>query len=276
MVFAFGYMAESIITILIVGFIAGFVFSIPIAGPISILITSNALKGRYRYCVRAGVGASIGETLYVFLAVYGIAIMYTLYKPFVPYILMVGAIFLSFVGIKIVRTNLDLENLSDSGIVTDKLKNSGGFRTGLILIVTNPSLIVGWLTSSFLVFSFISSIGLNTGGLDIMISDNVNSISKIATEKLPQVGQLKVGIEQAAKEVAAKGEVAMSKLLLSILYSVSVAFGAFFWFLNFTKFLIRNRKRLNVKVLNRVIQVLGIALIGISVYLAVEGLMIII
>jgi threonine/homoserine/homoserine lactone efflux protein len=269
-------MAESFFTILIVGFIAGFIFSIPVAGPISILITSNALKGRYRYCVRAGVGASIGETIYVFLAVYGIAIMYSLYKPFVPYILMVGAVFLSFVGFKIARTNLDLENLSDCGIVSDKLKNKGGFRTGLILIVTNPSLIVGWLTSSFLVFSFISSIGLNTGGLDIMISDNVNSISKYASEKLPQVGQIKQGIEQTSRMVAAKGEAAMSKLLLSITYSVAVAFGAFFWFFNFTKFLIRNRKRLNVKVLNRVIQVLGYALIGISLYLAIEGLIIII
>jgi threonine/homoserine/homoserine lactone efflux protein len=265
-------MTESAITVLIVGYLAGLIFSIPIAGPISILITSNALKGRYRYCVRAGVGASIGETIYVFIAIYGIAILYAYYKPFVPYILMVGAMFLLFVGIKIIRTNIDLESLTDNGIITDKLKNKGGFRTGLILIVTNPSLIVGWLTSSFLVFSFISSIGLNTGGLDLMISKNVDSISRLASEQIPHVGTLKEGIKQAGKVVARSN----SKLLLSLFYSVAVAVGAFSWFYMFTRFLIKHRQKLNAKLLNRVIQLLGVILCVISVYLVYKGISIIV
>ena len=39
-------MIESIITMSIAGFLTGFIFSMPIAGPISIMITSNALKGQ--------------------------------------------------------------------------------------------------------------------------------------------------------------------------------------------------------------------------------------
>ena len=51
-------MLESILTISIAGLLAGFIFSMPIAGPISILITSNALKGRLRYCNLVNLGAS--------------------------------------------------------------------------------------------------------------------------------------------------------------------------------------------------------------------------
>ena len=53
-------MAESLITMSIAGLLAGFIFSMPIAGPVSILITSNALKGRSNYCNRVTIGASLG------------------------------------------------------------------------------------------------------------------------------------------------------------------------------------------------------------------------
>jgi hypothetical protein len=45
-------MIESIITMSIAGLLAGFIFAMPITGPISILITSNAFKGRLRYCYK--------------------------------------------------------------------------------------------------------------------------------------------------------------------------------------------------------------------------------
>ena len=64
-------MGESILTISIAGFLAGFIFSMPIAGPISILITSNALKGRLRYCNLVSIGASIADFAYVFVVFVG-------------------------------------------------------------------------------------------------------------------------------------------------------------------------------------------------------------
>jgi threonine/homoserine/homoserine lactone efflux protein len=63
----------------IAGLLSGFIFSMPIAGPISILITSNALKGRLSYCNRVNLGASFADFTYVFIAVYGLTNDYPLY-----------------------------------------------------------------------------------------------------------------------------------------------------------------------------------------------------
>jgi len=54
-------MVSNFITISIVGLLAGFIFSVPVAGPISILITSNALKGKFWYSLKAAIGASFAD-----------------------------------------------------------------------------------------------------------------------------------------------------------------------------------------------------------------------
>ena len=64
-------MLESIITISFLGLFAGFFFSMPVAGPISIVVVSNALKGNLRFCLRTALGASIAESFYVFAAISG-------------------------------------------------------------------------------------------------------------------------------------------------------------------------------------------------------------
>ena len=91
-------MVESLITMSIAGFLTGFIFSMPIAGPISIMITSNALKGRLRYCNLFNLGASLGDFIYVFIAVYGLSKLYSFYKPIIPYIFTFGALLLFFLG----------------------------------------------------------------------------------------------------------------------------------------------------------------------------------
>ena len=77
-------MTVSLISISIIGFIAGFFFSMPIAGPISILVTSNALKGKLKYCNLLALGASFADFIYVLVAVYGITKLFTAYNGVVP------------------------------------------------------------------------------------------------------------------------------------------------------------------------------------------------
>jgi threonine/homoserine/homoserine lactone efflux protein len=69
-------MSESLITISVTGLIAGFIFSMSIAGPISILITSNALKGKLKYCNLLTIGASFADLVYVFVAVFGLFLLF--------------------------------------------------------------------------------------------------------------------------------------------------------------------------------------------------------
>ena len=115
-------MTESIITISIVGLLTGLIFSMPIAGPISILITTNALKGRLRYCALVNIGASFATFTYVFFAVFGLTKLYPFYKPAIPYLFSLGSIFLLFLGYKIFRTKIDIEHFGEKAISVKRLK----------------------------------------------------------------------------------------------------------------------------------------------------------
>ena len=90
-------MTESFIIILLLGLFAGFFFSVPIAGPISILITSNALKNKFKHCLRIALGGAIVEVIYVFVALYGLTSLYSYYQKGIPIILIyLRAIYIEF------------------------------------------------------------------------------------------------------------------------------------------------------------------------------------
>jgi len=50
----------------------------------------------------------------------------------------------------------------------------------------NPTLFIGWLTSSFFMISFMASLGFDTGGLDTIIHQNVKEINNIVDKKIDQ------------------------------------------------------------------------------------------
>jgi threonine/homoserine/homoserine lactone efflux protein len=266
-------MIEALITIIFVGFSAGFIFSIPVAGPINVIVTSNALSGKLRYCIRTALGASIIEFIYIVIIVIGISSLYSFYRPFIPYLLIAGAIVLIAVGIKIIKTKFSLENKNEKTIVKDKLKNKGGMRTGILINLTNPSLFLGWLTSTFLIFSFVSSIGLNTGGLNLIIKENVNSIRQMTGSELKRLKNLPVDSLKTINEDVPDEET-LNPLLLGSVYGFSVAFGSFIWLYIYSKTIVKFRKKLNLKLVNRIIQMLGVILLFVAVYLIYKAVQI--
>ena len=258
-------MFESIITVLFIGFIAGFIFAMPIAGPISILITSNALKGKLRFCIRTAIGASIIEAAYVLVSVYGMTLFFSSYSHFIPYLLIVGSFFLFFIGIKIFSSKLELQNIEETGeeINSSLEENKGGLRAGLIINLTNPSLFFGILTSSFIVLSFASSVGLNTGGLEMLVQENVASIQEITGEALDGIDSTFTDTPKTSVD----NENSSYSLLLSIIYAVSLATGGFLWLYILAKLLIKYRAKIKLKYLQWIIRGLSFVLFGISFYL---------
>ncbi len=261
-------MTESLFTLAIAGLIAGFIFSMPVAGPISILITSNALKGRLHYCRKAAIGASFADFVYVFIAVLGLTSLYSVYRPAIPYILGGGSIFLFALGVKIIRTKLSLENLEDTSILKDKDINKGGFRTGFLINMLNPTLFLGWLTSSFFIITFIASLGFNTGGLDTVLDSNVKAINKI--EEQNSQNEDTAAFHENAKVLqeeireSSKG----SAWKLSATYAFFLSLGSIIWFLLFAQFLVKNRQRIKIGIVNRTIHILGTVLCGFGIFLA--------
>ncbi len=270
-------MLESILTISIAGLLAGFIFSMPIAGPISILITSNALKGRLRYCNLVSLGASIADFTYVFIAVFGLTKLYSYYKPAIPYIFAIGSIFFFFLGYKIVKTKIDIEHLEDKSHLTEKIqkREKGAFYTGFMISFLNPTLFIGVLTSSFFVISLVASMGLNTGGLAGKMDQNVKEIStiegvKIETSKALSIENLdKFQMFKDNKHQPDLTEYPASfHLLISICYAFFLSFGSIAWFYLMAFLIVRFRRRINVIVISVFIKSLGIVLGLFGLYFA--------
>jgi threonine/homoserine/homoserine lactone efflux protein len=267
-------MLQSALTILIIGFTSGFIFAMPIAGPISILVTSNALKGKRRFCNRTALGGGIVEFFYVLVAVYGMALLFSTYSSIIPYLFLIGGAFLLIVGIKVYASKLELKDIEKSGKEIKKSidENKGGLRTGIIINLTNPSLFFGLLTSSFIVLSFSSSIGLNTGGLEFLLKENAESIQQLTNEPLDLDSTLAETLniakndEQNATPTKPSSE-SPSTLVLSIVYALAIAFGGFLWLFFLTKLLIKYRQKINLNYLTWIIRGLAIILFGISAYL---------
>ncbi|MCU0363345.1 MAG: LysE family transporter [Bacteroidales bacterium] len=263
-------MSESIITISIAGLLAGFIFSMPIAGPISILVVSNSLKGKVRYCNLLALGASFADLVFVFVAVYGITRFYSEYKPAIPYIMMAGALFIFYMSYRIARTKIDFEHIDEKVHVAEAIKRggSGGFYTGLLVNFLNPTLFFGWLTSSFLVITIVSSLGFNTGGLDTMIGQSITEINNIGGNVVtkPELpGYLKFDTLPMLKKtspaiVPASVLPYNYHMIISLSYAAALSLGSIIWFMLLTQLIYRCRKWISVNTLNLVINSLGIVL----------------
>jgi threonine/homoserine/homoserine lactone efflux protein len=241
----------------------------PIAGPISILITSNALKGRLRYCNLVSIGASIADFTYVFIAVYGLTKLYSLYKPAIPYIFAIGSIFFFYLGYKIIKTKIDIEHLEDKSHLAEKIKKrvKGAFYTGFMINFLNPTLFIGVLTSSFFVISLVASMGFHTGGLAVKMDQHVKEISNIESGNLEnskilsldQFENIQIGKNKDHQQDQTKYP-ASFHLVISLCYALFLSLGSIIWFFLMTFLIVRFRKRINIKVISVFIKSLGVVL----------------
>lgn len=272
-------MLEDLVTISLIGFAVGFVFSVPVAGPVSIMITANALKGKKAFCLQVNAGAALVEFFYVFIGVYGLTRLFALYYPFIPYILIAGSLFLIYMGYRITRTDLDIDILEKSNISAKRIRKPGGFLTGLLINIFNPALFAGWLTSSFLVISFIAGLGYNTGGIKDMLSGHLHEVNAIENNNAKSSGKLNdrtaemyFGEKTLKEKVNLKKQVPFSPLLTGLSYAFFLSLGSLVWFNILTQILVKYRKKVNINILNKLIKTLGYILYLISFVLLYSGI----
>jgi threonine/homoserine/homoserine lactone efflux protein len=272
-------MTEIIITMAIAGLLAGFIFSMPVAGPISILITSNAFKGRVQYCHRVTIGASFADFFYVLVAFFGLTKLYSLYKPALPFILAAGSLFMLFTGYRIMKTRVDPEHMLEIHL-SEKLtkRGEGGLYSGFMINFLNPTLFFGWLTTSFLVISFMAALGFNTGGLDTIINENVKKINIMEGSRIkdtivfsnPNIGKIRsfnLGMQKKEPLKFPKH----FHLLISSVYASSLTLGTILWFYLLTFLITKYRRYINLKIINGIIYGLGIILCFFGVYFGYIG-----
>jgi threonine/homoserine/homoserine lactone efflux protein len=268
-------MIESILTISIAGLLAGFIFSMPIAGPISILIVSNALKGRLRYCNFVSLGASIADFIYVFIAVFGLTNLYSYYKPAIPYIFLAGSVLFFFLGYKLIQTKFDIEHLENRNPLSEKIekKERGGFYTGFMINALNPTLFIGALTSSFFVITFVTSMGFQTGGLGVNMDKRADEIVKIEGGKRADhqnfaVKKFEDFQERKRKEHLPDKTIYPSSfhVLISICYAFFLSAGIILWLTLIAFLIVRYRQQIHIKAISSLIRSLGFLLWLFGIY----------
>jgi threonine/homoserine/homoserine lactone efflux protein len=139
--------------ILLIGFLFGFVGSIPIAGPIALLVFAFGNDGRFRYGLGVAMGGALAEAGYAFLAFWGMhRIIYT-YPKLIPYADGAGGMVLLIVGLmfalKKTVTNDQAEMVSSRA----KHGRKRGFILGFLITAFNPTLMATWSTAVTALFS---------------------------------------------------------------------------------------------------------------------------
>ncbi|HLP71995.1 MAG TPA: LysE family transporter [Bacteroidales bacterium] len=270
-------MIESILTISITALIAGFIFAMPIAGPISVLIVSNSLGGKYRYSKMVAVGASSCEILYIFIAIFGVTRLYSYYKPVIPYLFLIGAVFFFILALKLFKKPFDLESIKEEAHLPERIrmKQNRGFYTGFMVNLLNPTLFLSGLISSFFVISFVSALGFNTGGLAGRIDRNVKEISSVeaqrieenlSSEKFKKIEGIK--IRKNGKETQESNRI---QILLCVLYAVFISLGGVTWFFLLVWIIEKYRKLINIKVMSGLIKGFAVILFILAFFFAYSG-----
>jgi threonine/homoserine/homoserine lactone efflux protein len=199
--------------------------------------------------------------------VYKRQVLLSIYSFLIPYLLIFGAFFLILIAVRIIKTDLKLDRLETAEGKIEKTDKNGGLRTGLLINLTNPSFFFGVIASSFLVHSFATSIGLNTGGLDLLVQENVVSIQEVTGEGLIDLDTTYI----KHKPIDEKAQHSSYTLFLSVTYASALGLGGFTWLFILTKLLVKYRNKINVEILNLIIRSLGFILCLIALYLIWES-----
>src|SRR3954464_5291098 len=96
-------MAFGFVVVAVVAFVLGFVGSMPVAGPIGVLVLTRSAEGRFRDELSLAIGAATAEALWAFLAFWGFATFAARHRLVLPISHAVTAIVLLVVGARFVR-----------------------------------------------------------------------------------------------------------------------------------------------------------------------------
>jgi len=128
------------LTAIVVGFLLGFLGSVPVAGPIAALVFARGAEGRFRSGAFVAVGGALGEALYVFGVFYGFSEVLIRYEWIVPVPRAGAAILLTILGVVFLRAKQAEPTAPESGAE----RAWPAFLLGFTLTALNPTLLATW------------------------------------------------------------------------------------------------------------------------------------
>ena len=128
--------------LLVLAFAFGFIGSMPLAGPIAILVVSRCAERKYGEALRNALGASIAEGAYAAVAFFGFATFLASHPMILPVSRAVTAVVLFALGVHFVRWKPKASEQPGAEPKTNS--STGAFFFGMTLMALNPTLLATW------------------------------------------------------------------------------------------------------------------------------------
>ncbi len=125
---------------LLIGFAFGYVGSMPVAGPISVLVLHLGLAHDSRHGVYVAVGGALAESFYALLAFWGLSTVLARYPVVLPVSRAVGAGLLLALGLVMLLGRTRPAAPRDA----PARGNKRSLLLGFLVTAVNPTLIVTW------------------------------------------------------------------------------------------------------------------------------------
>lgn len=132
----------------LLGLLFGFVGSMPIAGPISALVFTRALRGRMQEGLFIAIGGALAEAIYAALAFWGFAALLEKYDWIQSVSNGVASLILAVLGVMFLFQSQREVSAHDA---PDHSKT--GIILGFTITILNPTLIATWSAASAILFS---------------------------------------------------------------------------------------------------------------------------
>ncbi len=124
----------------LLGILSGFIGSMLIAGPISVLVLSRVAQGRDSESYTLAAGAAVAEGIYASLAGVGAKLLVTIHGSVVVIARTLGALLLLLAGLALIRP---AHPPKEAGLPKAS-RAFHGFWLGFAVAALNPALIAGW------------------------------------------------------------------------------------------------------------------------------------
>ena len=135
------------VTVMLFGFLFGFAGSMPPMGPISVLVISRSIEGRFRSGFSIGVGAAVAEAAYAALAFWGFSALLARYAWVVPVSHIVAALLLTALGLTLLLRRRLVQ------AAEPRERSAGNLLLGFTISALNPTFLATWTAAMTVLYS---------------------------------------------------------------------------------------------------------------------------
>lgn len=134
----------------LLGFLFGFIGSMPVAGPVAVIVFGRGIEDRGRSGLYIAIGSAVAESVYAYLAFWGFSAFLTKYKWIELVSTGAAALILSGLGLRFMFKKPSEPPPDGAPRHVGKKRN---FTLGFLLTALNPTLIATWTAAVTTVYS---------------------------------------------------------------------------------------------------------------------------